>query len=63
MTVVRHNLDTHRVVTACVCGRTVALPDTGISVHYCPCGRAWRCDGQLLGMFEPKHWRQERADG
>lgn len=60
MTVVRHNLDTHRVVTACDCGRTVSLPDGGISETICACGRGWRCDGQALGMYEPKDRREER---
>lgn len=57
---VRHNEDTYRVITACVCGRTVSLPDHGFSQYDCPCGRIWRCDGDDLAMYEQ---RRRPTDG
>lgn len=55
--VVRHNTDTHRVVTACECGTTISLPDSGLSYERCGCGRVWQCDGRAIAMYEPKAWR------
>jgi hypothetical protein len=54
--VVRHNLDTDRIVTACACGRTVSLPGSGLSEHLCECGRGWKCDGSLIAMYVPREW-------
>jgi hypothetical protein len=59
--VVRHNQDTHRVVSACECGATISLPDTGVSQYDCSCGRIWTCNGSNLAMFEPKDWKMTRG--
>jgi hypothetical protein len=54
--VVRHNLDTHRVISSCECGATISLPDSGESYEFCDCGRGWRCDGINLAMYVPRDW-------
>ena len=54
--VVRRNVHTHRILAACVCERTISLPDSGLSDHRCACGRVWACGGDRLEMYEPKDW-------
>jgi hypothetical protein len=52
-----HNHATHRLVTACVCGRTTSFPDSGLSQFDCPCGKVVTCDGSTVARF-----RLERAE-
>lgn len=54
---VRQNLDTGRLLSLCVCGRTVSLPDSGLALHDCPCGRVWDWDGENIAVWTPAAWR------
>ena len=54
---IRHNLCTYRYITACECGRTVSLPDSGLAQYDCPCGRVWLSDGEEVSMWTPTAWK------